>query len=245
MTSTQPRVPENAAGWAGYFDAFAPVYEHSAFGGQGLAYVGGLEVNAVIQTLRRLAPGRVLDAGAGTGRVARALCADGWHVTAFDVSSEMLDRLAYELPSCETVQGALGTKLPFDDDCFDAVVSMRVLKYVADVEVAVEELARVLRPGGLAVLEFANARSFARLGYRGAPVQFQTIAQAHALLESAGLRVVNQVAGTRLPYPFWQRARSARAARGIAQLDRAIGTLVGGDRTALLARSMILVGMRR
>jgi ubiquinone/menaquinone biosynthesis C-methylase UbiE len=245
MTSTLPQAPDDATGWAGYFDAYAPVYERAAFGGHGLAYVGALEVSAVMRALRRVQPGRVLDAGAGTGRVARALCADDWNVTAFDVSSEMLDRLAYELPSCETVQGAIGSELPFADESFDAVVSMRVLKYVADIDVAMDEFARVLRPGGLAVFEFANARSLARFGYRGAPIHFVTVAEADALLRTAGFRVIGRVAGTRLPHPLWQRARSPRVTRMSATLDRTVGTMVGGDRTAAFARSIILVGMRQ
>jgi ubiquinone/menaquinone biosynthesis C-methylase UbiE len=242
--SSSRTAPVAFSGWANYFDDFASDYEHAAFGGAGLAYVGALEVGAVVHALRRIPPGRVLDAGAGTGRVARALCADDWRVTALDVSREMLDRLAYELPSCDTVQCALGTPLPFEDGAFDAVVSMRVLKYVAEMDDAVRELARVLRPGGLAVLEFANGRSLARFGYPGAPIRFVTIAEAQSMMQRAGLRAVTRVAGTRLPYPLWSAARQPRVARAMGAVDRAVGAALGGNRTASGARSVILVGTR-
>ena len=42
--------------------------------------------------------------------------------------------------------------LPFDDGMFDAVVTVQVLEYVTDIEVAVGEMFRVLKPGGRAVI---------------------------------------------------------------------------------------------
>jgi ubiquinone/menaquinone biosynthesis C-methylase UbiE len=239
-----PDAPNAFTGWAGYFDEYAPVYERSAFGPQGLAYVGNREVDAVTDALAACRPGRVLDAGAGTGRVARALTKRGWSITALDVSTEMLERLAAELPGCETVSGALGTELPFADATFDAVVSMRVLKYVDDIDVAIDELARVLRPGGVTVLEFANGRSLARFGYRGSPIRFVTLHEAESMLREAGINVTARIAGTRLPYPIWRAARGAGAARLAAFVDRAVGACLGGRRKTTGARSIILVGQR-
>lgn len=241
---TAPGAPSDYAGWGGYFDEFAPAYEDTAFGPAGLAYIGALETKAVTDELRQRSTGRVLDAGAGTGRIARALTQLGWRVTALDVSEEMLAELARALPGCEAVHGALGTRLPFADESFDAAVSMRVLKYVADIDVAIAELARVVRRGGSIVLEFANARSVARFGYRGAPIRFDTVADAHSRLDRAGIELVRQVAGTRIPYPVWNAATGARTAGALARVDRAVGALVGGNHTLAGARSFVLVGRR-
>jgi ubiquinone/menaquinone biosynthesis C-methylase UbiE len=246
MTSTRtaPQSPVSFGGWGQFFDDYAPVYEASAFGGEGLAAVGRRERDAVLEALAGRAPGAVLDAGAGTGRLARALDGAGWSVTALDVSREMLATLARSLPTCETVHGTLGSPLPLTDAAFDAVVSMRVLKYVADLDTAMRELARVLRPGGRVVLEFPNKWSVARLGYRGAPVRFVGIREATALLERAGFEVVSRVAGPRLPQPVWARARSRRGAALATRIDRAVAAVLGGNRSLLGARSLILVGER-
>jgi ubiquinone/menaquinone biosynthesis C-methylase UbiE len=48
------------------------------------------------------------------------------------------------------------TALPFVDGLFDAVVSTQVFEYVADVDAALAEVARVLRPGGPLVCTFSN-----------------------------------------------------------------------------------------
>jgi ubiquinone/menaquinone biosynthesis C-methylase UbiE len=245
-THSRPRQSPTAfAGWGRFFDEYAPVYEQSAFGGAGLAHVSDREVDAVLGALMRRAPGRVLDAGAGTGRLTRALDRSGWSVTALDVSLEMLGVLEASVPGCETVHGTLGTTLPLATASFDAVVSMRVLKYVSDLETGLAEITRVLRRGGLAVLEFPNRWSVARVGYRGAPIRFVGIREASVLLERAGLRVVDRVAGPRLPQPVWARARSSRSAALAAGADRALGAALGGDRSLFGARSLILVGVRK
>jgi ubiquinone/menaquinone biosynthesis C-methylase UbiE len=236
-------VPEASSrfdGWAAHFDDYAPVYEEAAFGNAGLAYVGDREITAIDRALRGVVPGDVLDAGAGTGRITRALTGFGWDVTALDISAEMLERIARTVPGTKTVGGALGEPLPFDDEAFDAVVSMRVLKYVADLDAAMREIARVVRPGGHVVLEFTNARSVARLGYRGAAIKFVTAQEARALFARHGVHVVSEHAGTRLPHAVFGVAKARRAAGAVARIDR----LLGGDRTIAGARSFILHGQR-
>jgi SAM-dependent methyltransferase len=56
------------------------------------------------------------------------------------------------------VEGS-ATALPFADGSFDSVCSFKVLAHVQDIETALQEVGRVLRPGGRAALEFYNRRS--------------------------------------------------------------------------------------
>lgn len=242
--ATMSAAPEAFEDWGSYFDDNAARYEESAFGSAGLAYVGNREVHTVVSALARRAPGRVLDAGAGTGRIARVLHHAGWHVTALDVSTRMLDQLRDGIPGCRTVHAALGDALPLDDATFDAVVSMRVLKYVVDLDAALAELARVVRPGGTAVFEFPNARSLARFGYGRAPIHFVTAGEAAARCRAAGFEIVEAVAGARLPQPVWARAARPRQARAVAAAERGLARILGGDRSVFGARSVILVGVR-
>jgi ubiquinone/menaquinone biosynthesis C-methylase UbiE len=239
-----PEFPPDDSGWAAYFDQYASRYERSAFGGSGLAYIGRREVDAVLTALHSSQPGAILDAGAGTGRVARAALAAGWQVTALDASPQMLARIADELPATRIVHATLGRALPLPDASFDAVVSMRVLKYVDDLECALNEFARVVRPGGRAVLEIANRRSLARFGYRNAPVHFLTVRQIEQMIRAAGFEPTTRFAGSRLPQPVWSHARSRRAASVVAACDRAIGSMLGGSRTCIGARSVIVTGLR-
>jgi ubiquinone/menaquinone biosynthesis C-methylase UbiE len=244
MTSTVPG-PADATGWAAYFDAYAPTYDASAFGGAGLATLSDRDLRGVRDALAGVEPGRVLDAGAGTGRVTASLISSGWSVVALDASTEMLNQLRRAHPEVETVEARLGTRLPFADATFDAVVAMRVLKYVDDMDYALGELARVVRPGGRVVVEFANRRSCARFGYGTAPIHLVTLRELDRSIRAAGLTVLTHRAGPRLPQPVWARARTASASRFASTCDRAVAMILGGHRSNLGARSVLVSATRR
>jgi len=235
---------KTATEWGQFFDEFAPTYDRDAFSGAGLANVSARELDAIRTAFAFRTPGDVLDLGAGTGRITRLLTGMGWNATAADNSPQMLTRLRAEMPSLRALHARLGEPLPFADASFDAVVSIRVLKYVADVDCALAEIARVLRPGGLTVLEITNAHSLARFGYRDEPVHFLTKRGMDTAMKKAGLTPDAHAAGTRLPHTAWTRARSRRAADGVKTVERALGWMLGGDTRAIGARSVIVVGHR-
>ncbi len=113
-------------------------------------------VNQRLQTLRALrlhAGDHVLDAGCGTGLLTEILSAqvgDRGKVTGLDYSQDMLnlaDPRCRELGNVELHQGSV-TELPFDTESFDAASCIQTLLYVKEVDTAIGELYRVLKPGG-------------------------------------------------------------------------------------------------
>jgi demethylmenaquinone methyltransferase/2-methoxy-6-polyprenyl-1,4-benzoquinol methylase len=101
---------------------------------------------------------RVLDAACGTGDLAIAdLKAGASRVTGLDFSEAMLERARAKAP-LEWIQGDM-LALPFADATFDAATVGFGVRNVADLELALRELRRVLRPGGrLAILEITQPR---------------------------------------------------------------------------------------
>ncbi|MSU71319.1 MAG: class I SAM-dependent methyltransferase [Opitutus sp.] len=96
----------------------------------------------------------VLDAGCGTGGLLRRLSGlhPGWKWTGVDLSPAAC-RFARERAGPTTeIKEASVTALPFPDASFDALVSADALYHVADDAAALREFARVLRPGGIVVV---------------------------------------------------------------------------------------------
>lgn len=102
-----------------------------------------------------LSPGsRVLDVAAGTGSITRALQAEGHSVVSVDQSAEMT-----QLAKSRGATAVLATaeRLPFEDESFDALTFGYLLRYVSDVHACMEELVRVVRPGGaVGMVEFGR-----------------------------------------------------------------------------------------
>ena len=99
-------------------------------------------------------PGSLLEVGVGSGRLLGALAERGWDVTGVDAAPRMVE-LAREPVSAAKLEVARAEELPFEAGAFDVVVAIGVLEY-GDVEASLRELARVLRPGGRAVLGLLN-----------------------------------------------------------------------------------------
>jgi SAM-dependent methyltransferase len=94
---------------------------------------------------------RLLDVGAGRGAVVRAALARGCVVTAGDAAPGMVARLRADFPTV-AVSMMDAHRLDFPDACFDVVTAGFVIDLLSDPEVAVAEVRRVLRPGGVFAL---------------------------------------------------------------------------------------------
>ena len=139
-----------------YYDRRAPEYD-DWYLGRGLYAdrdrAGFDDELADVRTaLAALAPAATLDVACGTGFLTRHLPGA---VTGLDQSRRMLRVAAEQAPAATLVEGD-ALSLPFADGGFDGATVSFGLRNVADLDQALRELRRVLRPGGrLAVLEFA------------------------------------------------------------------------------------------
>lgn len=101
--------------------------------------------------------GRVLDAGCGSAYgsviLARAGAAE---VIGVDVASAVLDAARSGMPDNVTLQAADLRSLPHPDDYFGLVVCLEVVEHFQEPEAMLDELARVLAPGGVLVLSSPN-----------------------------------------------------------------------------------------
>jgi ubiquinone/menaquinone biosynthesis C-methylase UbiE len=89
---------------------------------------------------------KVLDLGAGTGKLTRAQVARGLDVTAVEPIDEMRATLESSLPEVHALKGT-AEAIPLPDDSMDVITVAQAWHWV-DVERATAEAARVLKPGG-------------------------------------------------------------------------------------------------
>jgi demethylmenaquinone methyltransferase / 2-methoxy-6-polyprenyl-1,4-benzoquinol methylase len=144
------------------FDRIAPVYD-----AMNRVMTAGLDQRWRRRTAEAaVRPGdRVLDACCGTGDLALACERAGGRVVGLDFSERMLERARRKSDGVEWVRGDL-LELPFEDGSFDAATVGFGVRNVADLERALAELRRVLRPGGrLGILEITTPRGPLRLFY--------------------------------------------------------------------------------
>src|ERR1700749_63739 len=127
------------------YDRWAPVYD-LVFGG---VFSKGRAM--AIQATNRLG-GRVLEVGVGTG-ISLPLYAPHLRIVGTDISEAMLDKAKarvteQKLSNVEGLAVMDAEKLEFADDSFDVVMAQYVVPAVPNPEAALDEFARVLRPGG-------------------------------------------------------------------------------------------------
>jgi ubiquinone/menaquinone biosynthesis C-methylase UbiE len=118
-------------------------------------------VRLILECFGDLSGKRVLDAGCGKGRFARILqqgsaSAEIWGL---DISPEMLK---FVPAGIRTVAGSM-TALPFPPEIFDCVYATESLEHAVEIDKAVSELCRVLKPEGSLVIIDKNIEHFGKL----------------------------------------------------------------------------------
>ncbi len=123
---------------------------------------GPSELAERLQVAERHGLGRqrrsALDYGCGVGRITRAMAAQFETAFGLDISQRMIDQARQMNVGCSKCRFELiadGGSLPLESGAFDLVFSVRVLQHVPRPEIfrILPELARVLAPGGLLVVQ--------------------------------------------------------------------------------------------
>jgi ubiquinone/menaquinone biosynthesis C-methylase UbiE len=118
-------------------------------------------VRLIADYLSPLAGKRLLDLGAAKGRFAKVMLDEqpGVRIAAVDLAVNMLRFVTQGIAPCAATMNAL----PFRDAIFDAAYATESLEHAVDIERAVSELCRVVKPGGRIVVIDKNAEHWGKL----------------------------------------------------------------------------------
>lgn len=135
-----------------YYDAFATGYDR----GRDRGYHRLIDDQAA-ELVRRVAEGGdVLEVGCGTGLIMERVARFARSVKGIDLSPGMLARARER--GLDVTEGSADA-LPFGDASFDVAYSFKVLAHVPNIERALAEMFRVVRPGGHLVFDAYNRQS--------------------------------------------------------------------------------------
>jgi SAM-dependent methyltransferase len=120
---------------------------------------GRSKIDAMVDELYASLPkgGRVLDVGCGTGEHLHRALDHGLRAFGVEPAPAMLEVARRNVP-CAEIQQGVATDLPYADAEFDLVIMVEVLRYLdqADIQKALAEARRVLKPGGRLFVTLVN-----------------------------------------------------------------------------------------
>jgi SAM-dependent methyltransferase len=102
----------------------------------------------------------VLELGCGPGKYVGLLANSGFQVTGVDPLRFPTWEQLESNPKVTLIPGVYGESLPFADHSFDAVVCLSALLYFDDPHRGLEEMKRVLKPGGMLLVRTVNRLNF-------------------------------------------------------------------------------------
>ncbi len=104
----------------------------------------------------------LLDIGCGTGKIAKKLVNMGFQVYGVDFSQDIISLAKQYAPQAH-FQTSSAYALPFSARMFDIVICLGLFQTVADITKALQEILRVLKPGGVVIIRVTNSLSVGSL----------------------------------------------------------------------------------
>jgi len=150
-----------------YFNNIAKFYDTKiTAGSMGLNYIDKVEMDSLISNFPIIHRNRILDIGAGTGRITEQIVKSDATILALDISPEMLfiaRKKIYEVYGNVYFVIASAEKLPIRNKTFDKIISVRVIHYVNNWKNSLSEISRVITRNGLILISTNNSFSFSIL----------------------------------------------------------------------------------
>lgn len=188
----------------------------------------------IARELRRMTPGRAIDIGAAAGRNTSVLEDLGWQAFALEYDSSGAEMAKDR--GINVVRGD-ATQLPIPDAQFDLAMSYDVLEHIKDDAGVVNEMMRVLKPGGCVLIAVpADPKLWSEHDDAVSHLRRYTRESLTTLFEDAGFTIEKVRSWNVILRPAitWKRGRKSNAGSDIeavsAPLNRVLHAIVGMER---------------
>lgn len=211
--------------------------------------VSEIEKRAVRHMLQAKPNEIILDIGTGSGRIGHAIGTHGAKIIGIDTSTEMIapaiiKKRTEGLKKYEIIM-ADAEHMPFKEGSFDAIICLRVLKWVSHYPPVIAEMSKVLKPGGRLVLDVANIFGWEILirlptliknHQLGKPTLFR-ISQVKKTLRENHLDVVDSSPLHKFPLSAWNWFKNPLILRALLKADSFLKQITPQQ---FLSRSILL-----
>lgn len=239
------------------FNGVGGLYEHYRFlQSLGTLYESWIEIETVLSNLKRLKNdhhNRVLHIGIGSARIAKEIACHGHKVVGIDIAPEMLRHSAEVLhrmghkQECDFVLSSMDY-LPFKENCFDATICIRALKYASYPSKVLLEAHRVLKQRGIFIVEFPNIKTYhsfliplQKLIGKKLRVKYFSLDEIIKNARIIRFNILNVEETLRLPRFFYTKVNQKRFLKATIALEKALSWLLPKN---ILTRSFIMTCAR-
>jgi len=218
-----------------FFDRESVTYEERVLeGSPGVIHISQVEKEIIEGILSNCPSGLYLDIGIGTGRFIPLIQSLGSRIVGADISLKMLKIHKGRI----NLSAGTVSSLPFRDESFDGIVSMRTMKYVASIHAALKEFHRVLKQGGFAIVQFANKITYQyllKLLCNLGDKEYNQILQLHSHKElekyilRAGFTIVSVEKTVRIPFFIYARFTGPRTLNIFRAIETGLDKIIPGS----------------
>ncbi len=149
-----------------FYDADSSTYDQARWNSKGGGFTNLAQQSIVSSLCAQWREKQVIEIGPGTARFTIPLTKMGNHMTLVDISSGMLATAKENIEAAGTianvddfVEGSI-YDLPFEDGTFDHAFSLNVFNHLEHPGEALNQMARVIKPGSTLLFNYANLHSY-------------------------------------------------------------------------------------